>query len=150
MRCGNPCGHAWHCLRQPRAHGASGVPRIIAQLVASAIVAEVTIVEEYALPDRGYFRARLNLSNRDFLEVAEYFVVESGYCITQRYRYQWMDEQQGVLKKRWDNVEHFPDLPNFPYHVHIGAEEHVESGQSMSIIELIALIEQEQGRSDLA
>jgi hypothetical protein len=27
MRCGNPCGHAWHCLSQPRAHGASGVPR---------------------------------------------------------------------------------------------------------------------------
>src|SRR5712691_2643735 len=27
MRCGNPCGHAWRCLRQPRAHGASGVPR---------------------------------------------------------------------------------------------------------------------------
>jgi hypothetical protein len=61
-----------------------------------------------------------------------------------------MDEQQGVLKKRWDNVEHFPDLPNFPHYVHIGAEEHAELGQSMSIIELIALIEQEQGRSDLA
>ena len=120
---------------------------ITAKLVASAIVAEVTIVEEYALPDRGYFRARLSLSNRDFLEVAEYFVVESGHCVTRRYRYQWMDEQQGVLKKRWDNVEHFPDLPNFPHHVHIGAEEHVEPGQSMSIIELIALIELEFGSS---
>jgi hypothetical protein len=57
---------------------------IIAKLVASAIVAEVTIVEEYALPHRGYFRARLSLSNCDFLEVAEYFVVESGYCVTRR------------------------------------------------------------------
>ena len=47
-------------------------------------------------------------------------------------------------------MEHFPDLPNFPHHVHIGDEEHVEPSQSMSIIELIALIEQEQGRSDLA
>ena len=120
---------------------------IIARLVASAIVTEVTIVEEYALPDRGYFRARLSLSNRDFLEVAEYFVVESGHCVTQRYRYQWMAEQQGVLKKRWDNVEHFPDLPHFPHHVHIGAEEHVEPGQSMSIIELITLLELEFGSS---
>jgi Family of unknown function (DUF6516) len=58
-----------------------------------------------------------------------------------------MDEQQGVLKKRWDNVEHFPDLPNFPHHVHIGDEEHVEPGQSMSIIELITLIELEFGSS---
>ena len=123
---------------------------IIARLVASAIVAEVTIVEEYALPDRDYFRARLSLSNRDFLEVAEYFVVESGHCVTQRYRYQWMDEQQGVLKKHWDNVEHFPDLPNFPHHVPIGTEEHVEPGQSMSIIELITLIELELGSSSVS
>jgi hypothetical protein len=36
-----------------------------AKLVATVMVAEVTIVEEYALPDRGYFRARLSLSNRD-------------------------------------------------------------------------------------
>jgi hypothetical protein len=120
---------------------------IRAKLVASAMVAEVTMVEEYALPDRGYFRARLSLSNRDFLEVAEYFVVESGLCVTQRYRYQWMDEQQRILKRRWDNVEPFPDLPNFPHHVHIGAEEHVEPGQSMSIIELITLIELEFGSS---
>jgi hypothetical protein len=73
---------------------------IIAKLVASAIVAEVTIVEEYASPDRGYFRARLTLSNRDFLEVAEYFVVESGHCVIRRYHYQWTDGQQGVLKER--------------------------------------------------
>jgi hypothetical protein len=58
-----------------------------------------------------------------------------------------MDEQQGVLKKRWDNVEHFPDLPNFPHHIHIDADEHVESGQSMSIVELITLIELEFGPS---
>ena len=131
---------------EPRAY----LAEIIAKLVASAIVADVTIVEEYALPDRGYFRARLSLSNRDFLEVAEYFIAESGQCITRRYRYQWMDEQQGVLKKRWDNVEHFPDLPNFPHHVHIGDEEHVEPGHSMSIIELITFIELEFGSSTAA
>ena len=28
------------------------------RLVASVIVASVTVVEEYVLPDRGYFRAR--------------------------------------------------------------------------------------------
>jgi len=123
---------------------------IKARLVASPIVVEVTIVEEYALPDRGYFRARLSLSNHDFLEVAEYFVSESGHCITRRYRYQWMDEAQRALKKRWDNVEHFPGLPNFPHHVHVGEETHVEPGQLMSIIDVIALIEQEQGRLDLA
>ncbi len=79
-----------------------------ARLVASPAVASIDIVEERALPDRGYFRARLRLSNDDFLEVAEYWIIEDDRCATQRYRYQWMDESQQVLRKRWDNVEHFP------------------------------------------
>ena len=65
--------------------------------------------------------------------------------MTQRYHYQWMDETQSVLRKRWDNVGHFPSLANFPHHVHVGEEEHVEPGRSMGIIEIIFLIEQELG-----
>lgn len=116
-----------------------------AKLVASSVVASVAVVEEYILPDRGYFRARLTLSNDDFLELAEYFVVEEGRCVTRRYRYQWMDEGRQVLKKRWDNVEHFPDLPNFPHHVHVGEESRVEPGRSLSIMELVDFLEKELG-----
>jgi hypothetical protein len=100
-------------------------------------------VEERLLPDRGYFRARMVLSNTDFLEVAEYFVLEEGPCRTKRYRYQWMDSSQQILRKRWDNVEHFPELPNFPHHTHVGEETKVEPGCSLNIIELMDLIEKE-------
>ena len=119
------------------------VTDIKAKLVASTAVATITIVEERLLPDRGYFRARLTLNNNDFLEVAEYFVAEAGRCVTRRYRYQWMDAPQQVLRKRWDNVEHFPDLPNFPHHVHVSEESYVEPGRLLSVIELIDVIEQE-------
>ncbi len=64
------------------------------QLLASFAVATLSVIEDYALPDRGYFRARLTLSNGEFLEIAEYFTVEEGRCVTQRYRYQWMDKSQ--------------------------------------------------------
>jgi len=120
---------------------------IKARCIASFAVAALEIVEEYSLPDRGYLRARLILSNDDFLEVAEYFVLKGDSCVTQRYRYQWMDKTQKTLKKRWDNVEHFPDLYNFPHHVHLGEESQVESGRLLSIIELIGIIEQEIGGS---
>lgn len=93
---------------------------IKAKLIALPCVISVVLVEERLLPDRGYFRARMVLSNTDFLEVAEYFVLEEGRCKTKRYRYQWMDSSQQILRKRWDNVEHFPELPNFPHHnIHI-------------------------------
>jgi len=121
------------------------VTDIKTKLVASTAVATITIVEERLLPDRGYLRARLTLTNNDFLEVAEYFVAEAGRCVTLRYRYQWMDAAQQVLRKRWDNVEHFPDLPNFPHHVHVDEESHVEPGRVLSVIELIDIIEQELG-----
>ena len=116
---------------------------IKAKLVTSSIVISITVVEEYVLPDRGYFRARLGLSNYDFLEVAEYFVLEDGKCVTRRYRDQWMDQPQQVLRKRWDNVEHYPNLPNFPYHIHVGEESRVELGQLVSIMELLEILEQE-------
>jgi len=122
---------------------------ITARLVASPLVASLTIMEDYALPDRGYFRARLALMNQDFLEVAEYFVVEMGQCVTRRYRHQWMNASQTVLKKRWDNVEHFPGLANFPHHVHVGAETRVEPGQLMSILALLDILEQELRSADL-
>ncbi len=119
---------------------------IKAKLIASSAVVTFTIIEERASPDRGYLRARLALSNNDFLEVAEYFVLEEGRCVTRRYRHQWMDESQRRLRKRWDNVEHFPNLPGFPHHIHVGAESQVEPGSPMSIVQLIDVIEHELGQ----
>lgn len=111
------------------------------KLISSLAVDSIVIVKERASLEQGYFRARLRLSNGDFLEVVEYFVVKDGRCITETYRHQWMDQTQQVLKKRWDNVEHFPNLPNFPHHVHVGDELNVEPSQSLSILELIEIIE---------
>ncbi len=116
---------------------------IKARLSSSPIVETVSISVEHAGHDYGYFRARVALINGDFLEVAEYFAVVGDSAQVQRYRHQWMDQSQGVLKKRWDNTRHFPDLPNFPHHIHIGSEAQVVPGQSLGILELIEVLEQE-------
>jgi hypothetical protein len=107
------------------------------RLATSFFIDTFTIVEEKVWSERGYVRIRATLSNGDFLEVAEYFVFEGDRRVTCRYRYQWMDGDCQILRKRWDNVEHYPDLPNFPHHVHIGSEGNVVSGKSMGIIELL-------------
>ena len=113
------------------------VIQLKARLVTSPIVASFTVVEEKVWPDRGYIRIRMMLSNRDFLEAAEYFVLEDKESVTRRYWYQWMDGERRELRKRWDNVEHYPDLPNFPHHVHVGGEKNVEPGERLSIIQLL-------------
>jgi hypothetical protein len=53
-----------------------------------------------------------------------------------------MDQAQQVIRKRWDNVEHYPNLPNFPHHIHVGEESIVEPGQLVSIMELLDILEQ--------
>lgn len=116
-----------------------------AKLADSPIIAAIEIVDERILLNRGYFRARLTLANSDFLEIAESFTLQDNQFLTLDYRYQWMDASKQVLRKRWDSVKHFPDLSNFPHHVHIGSELNVESGLSRNILEFIGFMELELG-----
>jgi Family of unknown function (DUF6516) len=113
------------------------------KLKSSSIISSVEIVDERVLLNRGYFRVRLLLTTTDFLELAESFAAEEDKLITLDYRYQWMDDSKKVLKKRWDSVKHFPSLPNFPHHVHIGSESNVEPGQSRNLIEFVDFMESE-------
>ena len=112
------------------------VTDIKAALIACHLVTAFDIVEEWVQPDRGYLRVRARLCNGDFLEVAEYFVVWEGRCVPERYRYQWMDGNQERLVRRWDNVEHYPELPGFPHHIHL-ADERVVTGESLSILDFL-------------
>ena len=109
----------------------------------SAIISSIDIVDERVLLSRGYFRARLTLTNTDFLEIAESFEIQNDPLITLDYRYQWMDASKQILRKRWDSVKHFPGLPNFPHHIHIGSESNVEPGQSRNSLEFIEFLESE-------
>ena len=113
------------------------------KLDESDIVTIVNIVDERVFQGRGYFRARLTLSNSDFLEIAESFVEQSQQVITLDYRYQWMDSTKKRLYKRWDSVKHFPNLDNFPHHVHVLEESNVEPGVCRSILEFLDFMESE-------
>lgn len=115
-------------------------------LATSDLIKGVQIVQEYSLEDAGFFRARLYLQNDDFLEVSEYFIIVGETVEIVQYRYQWMDSGKQNLRKRWDNATHHPELPNFPYHVHISTDNQVEPDQPLSIITLIEMLEGEIGK----
>lgn len=117
--------------------------QIKSELITNSIVLSFSIVEEQDMEERGYLRARLTLINGDFLEVAEYFMITNNICKTVRYRYQWMDQSQKILRRRWDNVPHFPKLPNFPHHTHIDSEENVHPSECLNILQLLLLLESE-------
>lgn len=113
------------------------------KISAHPIITASKVVDEKILLNRGYFRVRITLFNTDFLELAEAFIITNNQLLTLDYRYQWMNSSKQVLRKRWDSVKHFPDLPNFPHHVHIGSEINVKPGQSRNILEFIDFMESE-------
>ena len=113
------------------------------KLARSPIISAIEISDERILLNCGYFRARLTLINSDFLEIAESFTIQDNHPLTLDYRYQWMNPSKQVLIKRWDSVKHFPNLANFPHHIHIGSETNVEPGQSRNILEFIDFMESE-------
>jgi hypothetical protein len=112
---------------------------ILAELVANDLVVSFDVIEQWVEPERGYIRVRAWLANGDFLELAEYFAEADGACVTQRYRYQWMDASQQQLRSRWDDVEHFPNLAGFPHHVHL-ADGQVVPSTNLSIIGLLSVL----------
>ena len=57
-------------------------------LVGSSLVESFNVGEEWALPERGYLRVRMRLSNGDFVEKHPSTFVSNELCLTERYR--WM------------------------------------------------------------
>ncbi len=112
-------------------------------LLSSPVVTEYRVVRSWANTDDGYIRIRVTLTNSDFLEAAEYFVLQGGQIVTVDYRYQWMTGDRKVLRRRWDSTPDHPDLENFPYHIHMGNEEAVIPGHPLSLLDLLKTLESE-------
>ena len=112
-------------------------------LVESPIVVRYRIVRQRVTSQRGHLRVRIDLSNGDFLEAAEFFGFTPEGIQVLDYRHQWMNGERTVLRKRWDSTPHYPDLENAPHHVHDGSEDRVYPGEPMSIQAVLVQIERE-------
>lgn len=112
-------------------------------LISSPAIVDFEIVRSWANTDDGYIRVRATLSNGDFLEASEYFVLQDGYLVTMDYRYQWMGAERKRLRRRWDSMPHHPELQGFPHHIHDGDEANVIPSKPMSLIQLLIVLEAE-------
>jgi len=64
----------------------------------------------------GYFRADLYFHDDSLLHVREFISTRVG-VVKGTYTYHYQDSSNRIIF-RYDNTEHFPDLPNFPHHKH--------------------------------
>jgi hypothetical protein len=112
-------------------------------LLSSTIILEYVIVRSWVGKTNGYIRIRASLINGDFLESAEYFILENKGIRTIDYRHQWMSGDKKTMRKRWDNTPDHPEIETFPHHVHIEQEERVFPSTLLSLTDLLILLENE-------
>lgn len=91
-----------------------------------------------------FYRFRVYLSDGSRLEMVERLVEskKDGSIYSTKYSFHWQD-QHGHLIRRWDNAPHYPNLDDFPYHIHIGEDETVVPGTSINAMEMLAEVDRE-------
>ena len=111
-----------------------------AVLLSHPIVHSAELVKYIVNHLNGYLRVRCVLTNQDFLEIAFHLRLQDGQVVNDSYRYQWIDSTHTILRHRWDNAPHYPQLLDFPHHCHVEHEDHVEPALLMDITHLLNFI----------
>lgn len=101
-----------------------------ALIAASLIVRASRVSFERRSEEIGFLRGDLFLVDGSILHFREY-VRQSQDAPAQRYTYAYhYQRSEGTLIFRYDNTEHFPELPNFPHHKHVEDESSVSSANA--------------------
>ena len=107
--------------------------RIEERLLLDPVVMHFHIIRERVTSTDGHLRAKVVFADEGTLEFSEYFQHTSKDAIhVVTYSYHWTDTEHHLIR-RWDNTPHFPNLPDFPCHVHNGQAGTVHSSTSMNI-----------------
>lgn len=93
------------------------------RLFVAPFVTGFKVLKQVDRSRNGYFRAQaefLDESQLEFSEFVEETANEEIELVT--YSHHWSDKNNRLIR-RWDNTPHFPNLKNFPHHVHTGGDE---------------------------
>ena len=109
-------------------------------LASSSLVSSYQVTRHHASDNDAYMRAKITITDASRLEVMEYVRSTSeGETSIDRYSYHWMDANNALIA-RWDNAEHYPNLPGFPHHFHGGDEKNVLPSEPMTLFKVLDII----------
>ena len=89
---------------------------------------------------RGLFRARVSFWDESYLTIDEIIDTVTGYPEILRYSYTYVKGNQHIF--RYDNAPHYPNLPTFPHHKHIGPDEIPQASEKPTLSQVFKEIEQ--------
>lgn len=112
--------------------------RSIQQNRAIVFTEEPVIAQAFDLY-RGLFRARVSFWDSSFLTIDEIIDTKPGYPEILRYSYTYLKGSEHIF--RYDNAPHYPELPTFPHHKHVGPNEIPQASQKPTLNQVFKEIE---------
>jgi hypothetical protein len=107
---------------------------------SSPLVSSYQITRHQASKVDAYMRVIITFADASRLEAMEYVRSKNeSESVIARYSYHWMGINDSIIA-RWDNAEHYPDLPGFPHHFHDGDEKKVIPSEPMSLFKVFDII----------
>ncbi len=77
------------------------------------------------------------LADGSRLELRDYLFADGS----RKYAYQWMTAE-GVLRQRWDNAPHWPDVATAPHHVHLAGQQTPEPSTITNLEDLLQFLQE--------
>jgi hypothetical protein len=112
---------------------------IILCLNESHYVESFEVIKKKITGTDGYIRLKARLTNNDLLEVSLYCQKRGTSVEVVDYRYHWQNED-GVLKRRWDNCPHHKGIETFPFHVHLD-DQTANPSEKIDIYKVLEILE---------
>jgi hypothetical protein len=82
---------------------------------------------------------RLRFHDGSLLDFDEVVLLRDEQIVKLRYAYHYQN-QSGEMIFRYDNAPHYPNIPTYPHHKHVGSD--VEPAQVPDLSEVLRQIEQ--------
>lgn len=81
------------------------------------------------------FKATVFFIDSSRLRIKEYRFIDGS----RKYAFHW-ESADGVLIVRWDNADHWPNLPTFPHHKHLVNSDNVQPSAETGLEDVLKYI----------
>jgi hypothetical protein len=114
----------------------------VRELIAvSPVIRSSNVAYDRRSDEFGFMRGDLYFIDDSHLHFRE-FVRQIGNAPAERYTYAFhYKKADGVFVFRYDDTRHYPHLPNFPHHKHVGDESNVTSVSPPDLASVLKEIE---------
>ena len=117
--------------------------KVKASLIAWPLEDNVDIVYAEIGHKVAQYRIQILLSDGGLIQCIERKRQIDHCLVTELYSFHWQNAE-GKLIRRWDNVQHHPEINTFPHHMHDHNEANVLPHMPVDVFDILRIVENDR------